>query len=82
MTSFSWYVGCASVDLLVDLSVYQLIFWLIGWLFMFIGGSLRVLLIGWSVGCGSAVRFSGLLDGRMIVCWSLGVVSIGCSFEQ
>jgi hypothetical protein len=30
MTSFSWSVGCASVDLLVDLIVYQLIFWLIG----------------------------------------------------
>ena len=81
MTSFSWSVGCASVDLLVDLLVYQLIFWLIGWLFMFIGWSLVVLLIGWSVGCGSVVRFSGLLDCRMIVCCSL-VVSIGYSFER
>ena len=81
MTLFSWSVGCASVDLLVDLSVYQLIFWLIGWLFMFIGWSLVVLLIGWSVGCGLVVRFSGLLDGCMIVCCSL-VVSIGCSFER
>ena len=81
MTSFSWSFGCASVDLLADLLVYQLIFWLIGRLFISVGWFLGMLLIGWSVGCGLVIRFSGLLDGWMIVCWSL-VVSIGCSFEQ